>query len=94
MTISLEPAAPRAGEVVVCRVSTSLVAEDPDYDIVRYRYRWTAGGRMLRQVTSAALSDALRNDAARPGETLSCEVTPSDGKLRGPPASVAATLPG
>lgn len=94
VTISLEPAAPRAGEVVVCRVSTSLVAEDPDYDIVRYRYRWTAGGRILRQVTSAALSDALRNDAARPGETLSCEVTPSDGKLRGPPASVAATLPG
>ena len=92
--MSLEPAAPRAGEVVVCRVSTSLVAEDPDYDIVRYRYRWTAGGRILRQVTSAALSDALRNDAARPGETLSCEVTPSDGKLRGPTASVAATLPG
>ena len=94
VTTSLEPAAPRAGEVVVCRVSTSLVAEDPDYDIVRFRYRWTAGGRVLRQVTSAALSDALRNDAARPGETLSCEVTPSDGKLRGPNASVTALLPG
>ena len=94
VTASLEPAAPRAGEVVVCRVSTSLVVEDPDYDIVRYRYRWTAGGRPLRQATSAALSDALRNDAARPGETLSCEVTPSDGKLRGPTTSVTATLPG
>jgi hypothetical protein len=94
VTTSLEPAAPRAGDVVVCRVSTSLVAEDPDYDIVRYRYRWTAGGRVLRQVTSAALSDALRNDAARPGETLSCDVTPSDWKLRGPTTSVTATLPG
>ena len=93
VTTSLEPAAPRAGEVVVCRVSASLVAEDPDYDIVRYGYRWTVGGRVLRRVTSAALSDALRNDAARPGETLSCEVTPSDGKLRGPTASVTATLP-
>ncbi len=94
VTTSLEPATPRAGEVVVCRVSASLVAEDPDYDIVRFRYRWTAGGRVLRQVTSAALSDALRKDVARPGETLSCEVTPSDGKLRGPTASVSATLPG
>ena len=45
VTASLEPAAPRAGEVVVCRVATSLVTEDPDYDIVRYRYRWTSGGR-------------------------------------------------
>ena len=94
VTTSLEPAAPRAGEVVVCRVSAPLVAEDPDYDIVRYGYRWTASGRVLRQVTSAALSDALRNDAARAGETLSCEVTPSDGKLRGPTASVTAILNG
>jgi len=93
VTASLEPTAPRAGQVVVCRVSTSLVAEDPDYDIVRFRYRWTTSSRVLRQVTSAALSDALRNDAARPGETLSCEVTPSDGKLRGPTTSVSATLP-
>jgi hypothetical protein len=62
-----------------------------DFEIVRYRYRWTSGGRL---VTSAALSDALRNNAARPGETLACEVTPSDGRLRGPSASARATLPG
>ncbi|NUT55850.1 MAG: M23 family metallopeptidase [Thermoleophilia bacterium] len=93
VTASLDPAAPRAGEVVVCRVDTSLVTEDPDFDIVRYRYRWTSGGRVLRTVTSAALSDALRRDAAHPGETLACEVTPSDGKLRGPPAVASAALP-
>ena len=90
---SLEPASPRAGEVVVCRVATSLVTEDPDFEIVRYRYSWRSGGRLVRQVTSAALSDALRNDAARPGETLTCEVTPSDGRLRGPSATAGATLP-
>lgn len=94
VSAALEPAAPRAGEVVVCKVATSLVTEDPDYDLVRYLYRWTAGGRVLRQVTSAALSDALRRDAARPGETLTCRVTPSDGRRRGPAASAAATLPG
>ena len=93
VAVTLDPPAPRAGEVVVCKVSTSLVAEDPDYEIVRYRYRWTSGGRLIRQLTSAALSDAIPNNAARPGEALRCEVTPSDGKLRAPTASVAATLP-
>ena len=93
ITAALEPAAPRAGEVVVCRVQTSLVTEDPDFDIVRYRYRWRSGGRLVREVTSAALSDAIRNSAARPGETLSCEVTPSDGRRRGPTASAVAMLP-
>jgi murein DD-endopeptidase MepM/ murein hydrolase activator NlpD len=89
---SLEPASPRAGEVVVCRVETSLVTEDPDFEIVRYRYRWRSGGRLVRQITSAALSDAIRSNAARPGETLTCEVTPSDGRLRGPTAAITATL--
>ena len=70
------------------------MTEDPDFEIVRYRYRWTSGGRLVRQVTSAALSDVLRNNAARPGEALTCEVTPSDGRLRGPSASARATLPG
>jgi hypothetical protein len=92
--LALEPASPRAGEVVVCRVATSLVTEDPDFEIVRYRYRWTSGSRLVRQVTSAALSDVLRKGAARAGETLACEVTPSDGKLRGPTATVSTTLPG
>ncbi|MDQ3067798.1 MAG: hypothetical protein M3R12_11720, partial [Actinomycetota bacterium] len=87
---SLDPAAPRAGEVVVCKVASSLVTEDPDYEIVRYLYRWTAGTRVVRRVTSAALSDAIPNNVVRAGETLTCEVTPSDGKLHGPVASVAA----
>ena len=87
VTASLEPATPVPGQAVVCRVGTSLVTEDPDFDLVRYRYRWTAGGRLVRDVTSAALSDVLRRDAARPGETPSCRVTPSDGKLAGPTAT-------
>ena len=87
VTAFLEPAMPTAGQAVVCRVATSLVTEDPDFDLVRYRYRWTAGGRLVREVTSAALSDVLRRDAARPGEAVSCRVTPSDGRLAGPTAT-------
>ena len=88
----VEPAAPRAGDVVVCRVSTSLVTDDPDYDIVRYAYRWTSGARVVRQVTTAALSDAVPSTAARTGEALACTVTPTDGKLRGPAAAASATV--
>ena len=54
------------------------MARDPDYDIVRYRYRWSAGGKTLRALTSAALSDQLPLPAPR---AVRCEVTPSDGKL-------------
>jgi murein DD-endopeptidase MepM/ murein hydrolase activator NlpD len=91
VAVELAPAAPRADEVAVCRIATSLVAEDPDYDIVRYRYRWTVGDRVVREVTSAALSDAIPRATARPGEAIGCSVVPSDGRLRGPAASATAT---
>ena len=57
-----------------CRLTTSLVTEDPDYDIVSYRYRWTVDGRAVRTVTSAALSDVLRRGVATPGSRLACSV--------------------
>ena len=89
--VSLVPAAPHAHEPAECVVATPLVARDPDYDIVRYRYRWTVAGRVVRSVWSAALSDELARDAAKPGQRISCAVTPSDGKLSARPAAVSAT---
>ena len=82
----LRPASPTTQDVVECIVSTSLVAEDPDYDIVRYRYRWTVDGKLVRVVQSAALSDVLRRGLARRGN-VRCAVTPSDGRLSGPTAT-------
>ena len=87
----LDPGAPRAGEVVRCTVGTMLAVRDPDYGIVRYAYRWTSGGRLVRSVTSAALSDVVPANVVRAGATLTCEVTPSDGVLRGPTAAASAT---
>jgi hypothetical protein len=77
---------------VQCLVRRSLVTEDPDYDVVRYRYRWRVGAKLVREVTSAALSDVLRHGLARPGRRLSFTVTPSDGKRRGPSAAVSVTV--
>jgi hypothetical protein len=78
--------------VIQCFVGTSLVTEDPDYAIVRYRYRWRVNGKLVRRVTSAALSDVPRHHLARAGQRVSCTVTPSDGKLLGPTATARVTV--
>jgi hypothetical protein len=75
------------GGIPQCIVRTSLVTEDPDYAIVRYRYRWRVAGKTVRRITSAALSDVLRRTLPKPGKSLSCQVIPSDGKLNGRKAS-------
>jgi hypothetical protein len=87
ISVSLRPEARIAQHVVECRVSTSLVREDPDLDIVRYRYRWFVDGKLVRAVQSAALTDVLRKGLARPGRSVRCAVTPSDGRLSGPTAT-------
>jgi len=86
----LEPAVPTARDVVQCVVDTSLVTEDPDYDIVRFRYRWTVDGKVVRAVRSAALSDVLRRGIAGGGKAVRCSVAPSDGRLDGPTATAAS----
>ena len=73
-----------SGGLAQCVVKTQLAVRDPDYDLVRYRYRWTAGGKVLRTVASAMLSDIVRVPA---GTTPRCQVTPSDGRLSAAPAS-------
>lgn len=86
-TPSFDPPAPTTSNVIFCRVGTSLIHDDPDYDTVRYAYSWTLNGQVLRQVTSAALSDALRRNIADLGGELVCTVTPHDGRVAGAPTS-------
>lgn len=88
--VELVPAAPSPRGVVECRVTTVLSGEDPDFDLVHYRYRWTVGGKLVRAVRSAALSDVLRKGAAASGKPVRCSVTPSDGRLSGRTVSVSA----
>jgi hypothetical protein len=92
VSIALHPASPSSTDVIQCRLTTSLATEDPDFDIVRYRYRWTVGGRTARTVASAALSDVMRVGIARPGERVTCSVTPSDGKASGPSVRVSEVV--
>jgi hypothetical protein len=77
--------------VPVCRVEGDRLA-DPDYDVVSYHYTWTVDGAVVRDLTSAARTDALARQLARPGTTLGCTVTASDGKVATQPVTAFARI--
>jgi Peptidase family M23 len=89
ITVVFAPA-PRAGEVPRCTVRTSLAAEDPDFDVLRYLYEWRVGTRVVRSVASAATSDYLATDQFAAGDKIRCRVVPSDGRRKGPAATATA----
>ncbi len=92
ITLSFDPPAPQPGEVIFCRVNTSLYARDPDYDIMRYRYQWRVNGTLVRDATSASLSDALAKGLAPANASVTCTVTPSDGTTSAAPTVVNTTV--
>ena len=81
--VAIEPVALRVGHVPVCRASEDTLLPDPDYDVVRYRYQWRVNGNLVRDVTTAAQSDALPRQHLTATAQISCSVTPSDGKVSG-----------
>ena len=90
-SLTLSPAAPGPSDVPMCRVTPgTLYRRDPDYDLVRYRYRWFVRRTLVRDVISAALADAIPSGLINPRDEVRCEVTPSDGVLNGPAAAAAA----
>ncbi|HEX8408970.1 MAG TPA: M23 family metallopeptidase [Thermoanaerobaculia bacterium] len=92
VTPQIEPVALHASEVAVCRAtSPSLLPPDPDYDVVRYRYQWNVNGTVVRDVTTAATSDALARQHVTPGAQISCSITASDGKLSATTVTAHAT---
>lgn len=92
VSVSIRPARLTPGDVPRCEVATSLIHEDPDYDVMAYRYQWTVGNGVVREVTSAGLMDVLPRDIARAGDRIVCRVTPYDGVLEGPSASAEAIV--
>ncbi|MBI3946030.1 MAG: peptidoglycan DD-metalloendopeptidase family protein, partial [Armatimonadetes bacterium] len=93
VTAALDPAVPRTDEAVFCRVRRTTLPDDPDYEVVRYRYRWSVGGSVVREVTTAGRADAIPGGLTRAGDLLACEVTPLDGALAaGPPAAARAVV--
>lgn len=91
VAVSLEPVGMRSGQVPVCMADGSYTL-DPDYDTVRYTYMWRVNGQVVRNVTTAARSDALSRDLVRAGAEISCSVTPSDGQLTAATSTAYATV--
>ena len=67
---------------------------DPDFDIVSYRYVWRVNGGVVRDVTSAARSDQLAAGLAAPGAHVTCDVTPTDGEADGATTRASVQIPG
>ena len=79
----LAPPEPVAGEILACEVQTSLVTEDPDFDLVSYRYEWQIDNHVVRSVNAALVTDLLPAGTAQPGDRVRCRVVPADGKSLG-----------
>lgn len=92
VTIEFDPPAPRVDEVIFCRVNTSLLYDDPDYDVVRYEYVWTVDGQEIRRVVSAGQSDAIPRTYAQGGAVIACAVTPMDDSSSGPTVAEQITV--
>jgi hypothetical protein len=89
VSLQFDPLDPQPGDVLSCRVSTSLTLDDLDYDIVRYEYVWTVNDQEVRHVTTAAHSDVLPRNFVTNLVQVRCSVTPGDGKDVGPTATRA-----
>lgn len=79
--VEFDPSIAEFDEIITCQVADFTLADDPDYDIVRYRFHWKRNGHTIRDVINAVRSDSMAKNLTQNGDRLTCEVTPSDGKL-------------
>jgi hypothetical protein len=89
---AFDPPAPTADDVLFCRITSSTLFLDPDYDLPRFHYLWKVNGATVRDVISAGLADAIPRNTAMAGDTVTCTITPSDGTLDGPSTVVSSPV--
>ena len=90
--VAFDPPAPKAEDVLFCRITSSTLFLDPDYALPRFRYLWRVNGTTVRDVISAGAADAIPRNTALPGDTVTCTVTPSDGALNGPSTNISVNV--
>ena len=88
---AFDPSLAVAEQAVFCRVPFRLI-DDPDYDVVRYRYVWKRNGAVIRDSINASLADAIPASACAPGDLLTCTVTPGDGVTQAASVTIATRL--
>ncbi len=89
ISVGFESPTASPSAALFCRVGSSVALEDLDWDLVRFRYVWKVNGATIRDVTTAGRRDAIPRGSFLVGDTVSCTVTPNDGKVNGAPASAS-----
>jgi hypothetical protein len=74
---------PASDGTLFCRITSSPILADADYDFVSYHYVWKVNGTVVRDIVSAGMADAIQRDASKPGDLVTCTITPTDGKSSG-----------
>jgi Peptidase family M23 len=92
ITLAFDPVTPAPGAPVFCRVTSSLVLRDPDWDLVRYHYVWKRNGVTIRDVVSAGMADAIPGGATAAGDIVEVAATPNDGQVDGPAQTVRVAI--
>ncbi len=90
IAIDLLPIEASHENVLTCEVTTDLIKDDLDWDLVSYRYLWSVGERVLRDITTTGRADHLARLEVCQGAVVTCSVTPSDGTDLG--GSVTASM--
>ena len=88
VSATLEPSVIDPARAVWARIYPDLVNDDPDYDLVRYTYRWFVNGAPVRTITTAGHADAIPASLHGAGDVVTCEVTADDGVRGACPADL------
>jgi hypothetical protein len=83
-----------ADDLLTCRLYTAAPLDDRDWDLVRYDYTWSIGGRVVREVVSVGLADHLPRLEGCDGAVVQCLVVPSDGIASGEPTTARIRISG
>ena len=89
VAVLFDPDVPLPNRTTLCRVESSLLNEDPDYDLVTYQYTWLVNDQVARTTAHAGRADALAADQYGDGDMIECRVVPSDGELEAIEAKIA-----
>jgi CSLREA domain-containing protein len=90
-TVSISPSSPTTDQTL----TATATASDPDGNTVSLHYVWKVNGTARRTVDTTALSDTFDLSVAGngdPSDSVSVEVTPSDGALSGATVSSSVTV--
>jgi hypothetical protein len=90
--IEVQPIEPFENDVLECNVLGSLTNDDPERDVVRYRYLWKVNDTVVRDTVSAAKKDVLAWDIALAGDNVTVSVTPNDGYIDGSTSNLEVTV--